>query len=84
MAECKPADVDLNNSEAAAFFVRSKIVDYKIVHDHYNVAPCHIEGVLTLGKQICEWKIQASAIGTVTCKGTVNYYVCDSCEDLFN
>ncbi len=81
---CKPSDVDLNNYEAEQFFSKSKKVQYKIIHDHYNVAPCHIEGVLTLNGKVCEWKIQASSIGSIKCNDEVSYYVCDSCADLFN
>ncbi len=81
---CKPSDVDLNNYEAEQFFSRSKKVEYKIIHDHYNVAPCHVEGLLTLNGNICEWKIQASFIGSIKCSDKVSHYVCDSCEDLFN
>lgn len=84
MNECKPSDVDLNNEEAKQFFLRSTKVEYKTVHDHYNVAPCYIEGTLKTNNNICDWKIQASAIGSISCRGLVNYYVCDSCEDLFN
>lgn len=84
MDACKPSDVDLSNHEAKQFFLRSKKVEYKIIHDHYNVAPCHIEGALTLDGRTCEWKIQASAIGSMKCAGKENYYVCDTCDDLFN
>lgn len=81
---CGPSDVDLNNYEAEKFFSRSREVEYKIIHDHYNVAPCHIEGVLTFNGRFCEWKIQASAIGSIKCNEEVSHYVCDSCDDLFN
>jgi len=81
---CKPSDVDLNNYEAEKFFSKSRKVEYEIIHDHYNVAPCYIEGVLTLDGKFCDWKIQASSIGSIKCNGKVNYYVCDSCEELFN
>ena len=81
---CKPSDVDLNNYESEQFFLRSREVEYKIVHDHYNVAPCYLEGVLTINGKVCEWKIQASSVGSIKCSDEVNYYVCDSCEDLFS
>lgn len=81
---CKPSDVDLNNYEAEQFFSRSRKVEYKIIHDHYNVAPCYLEGVLTYNEKICEWKIQASSIGSIKCNDEVMHYVCDSCEGLFN
>jgi len=81
---CKPSDVDLSNSEARQFFMRSTQVEYKTIHDHYNVAPCYIEGTLKFNGDVCDWKIQASAIGSITCMKIVDYYSCDSCEDLFH
>ncbi len=81
---CGPSDVNLNNGEASQFFSRSKKVEYRVIHDHYNVAPCYIEGILTLNGKVCDWKIQASSIGSIKCNDETNYYVCDSCEDLFN
>lgn len=84
ISACGPSDVDLSNEEAREFFSRSRSVEYKIIHDHYNVAPCYIEGILTANGKVCDWKIQASAIGSIKCNDETNYYVCDSCEDLFN
>lgn len=81
---CKPSDTDLNNYEVEMFFSKSRKVEYEIIHDHYNVAPCYIEGILTLDGKVCDWKIQASSIGSIKCNGEVSYYVCDSCEELFN
>lgn len=83
MNDCKPSDVDLSNDEAEQFFLRSKKVEYKIIHDHYNVAPCYLEGILKVKNKSCDWKIQASAVGSITCGGELDYYVCDSCDDLF-
>jgi hypothetical protein len=81
---CKPSDVDLSNYKVEKFFSKSRKVEYKIIHDHYNVAPCYLEGVLKVSGKACDWKIQASSIGSIKCNDEVNYYVCDSCEDLFN
>ncbi|WP_020409059.1 hypothetical protein [Hahella ganghwensis] len=81
---CRPSDVDLSHQEAEEFFSRSEKVEYEVIHDHYNVAPCYIEGVLKLDGQICDWKIQASAIGSIRCDDEVSDFVCDSCEDLFD
>lgn len=81
---CKPSDVDLSSKEAEQFFLRSKKVSYKIIHDHYNIAPCHIEGTLKTQGKVCEWKIQASLIGSIKCDEEISYYACDSCEELFN
>lgn len=80
---CKSSDVDLDNHEAEIFFLKSRRVDHKIIHHHYNVAPCYIEGLLTLNTQVCRWKIQASSIGSIECDDEVVYYVCDTCQKLF-
>lgn len=37
---CRPSDVDLSHSQARDFFMRAKLVDRRILHDHYNHAPC--------------------------------------------
>ena len=44
--------------------------------NHY-FAPCHLEGKLQRGKTSCFWKIQASAIGKITCGGATTYFACD-------
>jgi len=80
---CRPSDVDLSNSEAKEFFLRAKNVDYKVIHDHYNYAPCYIEGTLKYKSKICEWEIRAGATGHIKCGEDTKYYVCDTCEDLF-
>jgi len=84
MESCRSSDVDLNNEEARQFFERSRQVEYRVIHDHYMVAPCYIEGVLKNKGKTCDWKIQASAIGSIRCDEETRYYVCDRCEDLFN
>lgn len=53
------------------------------VHDHYNHAPCYIEGTLKDGNQVCEWEIRAGATGHIKCGEAMQYYVCDTCDDLF-
>ena len=83
MGSCKPADVDLNNDEAKNFFLRARNVEYKIIHDHYNFAPCYIEGTLIMEGKVCEWQIRAGATGHIQCGNKTEHYVCDSCGDLF-
>ena len=83
MDACKPSDVDLNNNDAKNYFLKSRKVDYKVIHDHYIIAPCYIEGTMKFNGKLCDWKIQASGVGSVTCGDVVEYYVCDSCEGLF-
>lgn len=80
---CRPSDVDLSHNEAKKFFIRAKKVEYKVIHDHYNYAPCYIEGTLKYKSTVCEWEIRAGATGHIKCGGDTKYFVCDTCEDLF-
>lgn len=82
--QCKPEDVDLSNAQAKAFFERARIVDSRTLHDHYEYAPCAIEGVATYAGQSCSWQIQASATGRLRCGETTWLFVCDECDDLFD
>jgi len=81
--QCQPSDVDLTKVEAIQFFRQARQVDYKILHDHYNFAPCGIEGTLRYQQQSCDWKINAGATGQIRCADTVRYFACDDCEQLF-
>jgi len=81
--QCRPSDVDLTKVEAMQFFRQAREVDYKILHDHYNFAPCGIEGTLRYQQQSCDWKINAGATGQIRCADTVRYFACDDCEQLF-
>lgn len=80
---CRPTDVPLRHSEASAFFMRSKQVDRKILHDHYNYAPCHIAGTLKRQSTPCNWEIRAGATGQIQCGPKTWYFACDQCDDLF-
>ena len=80
---CRPSDVDLSHSQARDFFIRAKRVDKKTLHDHYNHAPCYIEGTLKYSSKPCGWEIRAGATGQVTCSKVTEYFACDSCNDLF-
>ena len=80
---CGPSDVDLSHSGAREFFIRAREVDQKTIHDHYNYAPCYIEGTLKYGSMSCEWEIRAGATVQIKCIQKTNYFVCDTCEDLF-
>lgn len=83
MTLCKPSDVDLTHAQASEFFGRAKIVTSKELHDHYNYAPCYIEGTLKKGSQACEFHIRAGATGQIQCGSTVEYFACDDCQALF-
>ncbi len=80
---CRPSDVDLSHSQAGDFFNRAKRVDRRTLHDHYNHAPCYIEGTLKYNLKSCDWEIRAGATGHVRCGKVTEYFACDNCEDLF-
>jgi len=81
---CRPSDVDLSNYKAKEYFLRARQVEYRVIHDHYNYAPCYIEGTLKNGSIICDWEIRAGATGHIKCGGDIKYFVCDTCDDLFS
>ena len=83
VGNCKTSDVDLNHLQARLFFQRARIVEYKIIHDHYELAPCYLEGPLAYKSEPCTWKIRAGATGSISCGDKEWYFVCDNCEDLF-
>ena len=80
---CRASDVDLTRIEAKSFFIRARQVDYKTIHDHYDVAPCNIEGTVKYNAQMCTWKIRPGATGQIKCTDEVMHFVCDDCADLF-
>lgn len=80
---CQASDVNLNHSAAAKFFERSRIIDSREVHDHYDIAPCHAEGTLKYQSKPCKWTIYAGGIGYLNCPQGEWYFVCDGCKDIF-
>jgi len=80
---CTTADVELSHKQAHEFFKRSKVVTSNTLHDHYEYAPCYIEGTLKYQSKPCDWKIRAGATGSVTCGDKTWYFACDDCDDLF-
>lgn len=80
---CGTADVDLSHAEARAFLSRASQVDFRTIHDHYDYAPCYVEGTARYAKNPCEWQIRAGATGYIECNGVRKYLVCDDCDDLF-
>jgi hypothetical protein len=80
---CRPSDVPLDHARARDFFQRARKVDYRVIHDHYDVAPCYVEGTLKYRNQACEWRIRAGATAHIRCGKETQYFVCDKCEDLF-
>lgn len=81
--ECTTSDVNLSHKQAHEFFKRSKIVDRKIIHDHYEYAPCYIEGTLKYKEKSCDWRIRAGSTGSVKCGDKIWLFACDDCDDLF-
>ena len=80
---CRPSDVDLSHNDVHIFFLRAKIISLKTMHDHYNYAPCYIEGTLVYHSVFCEWEIRAGSTGRIKCKRDEWYFACDACDDLF-
>jgi len=83
MQSCRPSDVPLNHRQARDFFRRARQVDYSVIHDHYEVAPCSVVGTLKYRNHACNWLIDAGATAQIECNGKTQYFVCDDCEDLF-
>ena len=79
----RPTDVDLTHRQAKEFFTRAKRVDRRTLHDHYNYAPCYIEGTLKYKKEPCNWEIRAGATGSIACGNATEYFDCVTCGDLF-
>lgn len=82
-AFCDALDTDLSHADAQAFFTRSRVVSSKELHDHYDIAPCHLEGVAKDGALLCDWKIRPGGTGLVSCGEKTWNVVCDDCEDLY-
>lgn len=80
---CTTADVELSHKQAHEFFNRAKVVSHKTLHDHYEHAPCYIEGTLKYKSKSCDWKIRASATGEITCGSETWFFACDDCKELF-
>lgn len=80
---CTTSDVDLTHLQSLQFFHKARVVEYRTIHQHYELAPCYIEGPLIYKKEPCRWEIRAGATGSINCKDNVWYFVCDNCNDLF-
>jgi hypothetical protein len=83
MDHCRPSDVPLGNARAAEFFRRAKLVDARTLHDHYDYAPCFVEGTLKYRSAPCEWRIRTAATGSIRCGEQERLFACDDCDDLF-
>lgn len=81
--QCTTADLPLQHADAAEFFTRARVVDSKTLHDHYQLAPCQLEGSARYGEQRCNWQIQAGATGALKCGEQHWLFACDDCGALF-
>jgi len=81
-ATCRSSDVPRNHGQAREFFSKAREVDYKTLHDNYELAPCYAEGTLIRQGKSCDWQIRAGATGLVQCGGQKLYFACDNCGDL--
>ena len=82
---CRFSDVALDKMQIADFFRLAQRVSLQELNKNYYFAPCHLEGKLQRGKTSCFWKIQASAIGEITCDGATTYFACndETCYRIF-
>lgn len=80
---CTQNDVNLSHADSAEFFRLARLVDSKVIHDHYNHAPCYIEGTLLYNGKICDWEIRAGKTAMIKCQNEEYNFICDSCESLF-
>lgn len=85
MRICRPADIRLNHAQVAEFFRLANSITLQELNRRHDFAPCQLEGTLRRGQTVCTWKIQASAMGEMTCEGKTTYFVCNSanCRRLF-
>lgn len=81
---CKTSDVELSHAQAREFFNNARKVDYKTIHDHYEIAPCYIAGPLKYQGKQCSWKIRPGSTGSITCGDKIIYFVCDDCFNKSN
>lgn len=81
--QCTTADLPLQQADAVEFCARASVVDSKTLNDHYQLAPCQLEGTACYGKRRCNWQSQAGAMGALQCGEQRWLFACDDCEALF-
>lgn len=82
--ECTSRDIDFSHAQARDFFRRARQVEYRVIHDHYPVAPCYMVGVVQYRGQACDWKIRPGGTASIRCGDETRHFVCDDCEDLLS
>jgi len=80
---CTNADVSLSHAQARQFFARSKQVSPRVIHDHYDIAPCYLEGTMKFRGRLADWQIQPSGVGVIMQGGRTRYFVCERCDEMF-
>lgn len=83
---CRRSDVNVNNARAEEFFHRAKQVEYRVIHDFYDIAPCSASGIVTYKGKKCNWNINAGGTGWINCSdnpdSSGHNFACDSCDEL--
>ena len=80
---CVAADIQLSPSDAKRFFVRSRAVSSRTVHDDYDLIPCYLEGGMSFRGRPARWSIHLGGVATIVQAGRTRYYVCDACAEMF-
>lgn len=80
---CRPSDVSLDERQITSFFERATGIDGRTLHDHYEWAPCYLEGTLNYRGEACTWRVRAGATGEIKCAAQEQYFGCNTCGDLF-
>lgn len=83
---CRRSDINVNNARAEKFFRRAKQVEYRVIHDSYDIAPCSVSGSVTYNGKKCNWSINAGGTGWINCldspDSSGHNFACDNCDDL--
>ena len=80
---CIAADIQFSPSDAKRFFVRSRLVSSRTVHDDYDLIPCYLEGAMSFKGRPAQWRIHLGGVATIVQDGRTQYYVCDACAEMF-
>jgi len=83
---CRRSDINVNGARAEEFFKRARRVEYREIHDNYDIAPCSASGTLVYSGKKCRWNINAGGTGWISCsddpESVEHHFACDNCDDL--
>lgn len=83
---CRRSDININDARAVEFFRRARQVEYREIHDYYDIAPCSVLGTLMYKGKKCRWSINAGGTGWINCtddpEKLEHNFACDNCDDL--